>query len=196
MRYLSHAEMMRVFQRACTRAGVKVAHSRGFNPHPRMSLVLPRSVGVESDDEMLCLRFDENTTEFNAEALSSELPSGIEITSVNLVPANTIPKPCSARYFIKTKGKDAVDSREKLIEGLLAREEIVVERRTGKGTDTRQVDVRPFIESIDGGPTGIFVDCGISSAGTIRVDEILGLLKLEIKDLQGPVRRLSVKYNN
>jgi radical SAM-linked protein len=196
LRYLSHAEMMRVFRRACARAKVKVAHSQGFNPHPRMSLVLPRSVGVESDDEMLCLRLDENTPEFNAGALSSELPEGIEIVSVNVTPANTVPKPSSVRYFMETRTSDTVNSRQELVEELLTRDEIVVERRVGKGPDTRQVDVRPFIESIDSGPTGIFVDCRISEAGTIRIDEILGLLKLEIKDLQGPVRRLSVKYNN
>ena len=55
LRFLSHAETMSVFQRACVRAGIPVRHSEGFNPRPRMSLPLPRSVGVESDDELLVL---------------------------------------------------------------------------------------------------------------------------------------------
>ena len=68
MRYLSHAETMRMFQRALVRAGVKVSYSQGFNPHLKMSLVLPRSMGVESDDEILCLWLeegDENIPEVN-----------------------------------------------------------------------------------------------------------------------------------
>ena len=75
MRFLSHAETMRLFQRACVRAGVKVAYSQGYNPHQRMSLVLPRSVGVESDDELLCLWLAEGHTGIDAEALKSALPS-------------------------------------------------------------------------------------------------------------------------
>jgi len=55
LRFLSHAETLRVCQRACARAGVPVKHTMGFNPHPRLSLPLPRSVGVESDDELLVL---------------------------------------------------------------------------------------------------------------------------------------------
>ncbi|MBN2271219.1 MAG: DUF2344 domain-containing protein, partial [Sedimentisphaerales bacterium] len=53
LRFLSHAETMKVFQRACARAGLDVAHTEGFNPRPRLSLPLPRSVGVESDEELL-----------------------------------------------------------------------------------------------------------------------------------------------
>jgi radical SAM-linked protein len=56
LRYLSHAETLRLFQRACARAGVNLQYSQGFNPRPKLSLALPRSVGVESDDEMLILR--------------------------------------------------------------------------------------------------------------------------------------------
>jgi len=55
LRYISHAEMLKVFQRAFARAGIKVRHSQGFNPHPKLSLPLPRPVGVESDDELLCV---------------------------------------------------------------------------------------------------------------------------------------------
>lgn len=55
LRFLSHAETLRLFQRACVRAGLALRYSEGFNPHPKLSLPLPRSVGVESDDELLCL---------------------------------------------------------------------------------------------------------------------------------------------
>ncbi len=196
MRYLSHAETMRVFQRACVRAGVKMMYSQGFNPHPRMSLVLPRNVGVESDDEMLCLRIEEGARGLDTEALKNELPEGIEIVSVNMSHSKSVPEPNSVRYFIKTK-EDCSGNREKEpIEGLLARDKIVVERRIGKGPDTRPVDVRPFLESIIAQPAGFVVDCRVSTTGTIRVDEILGLLKLEVKDLKEPVRRLSIQYAN
>ncbi|MFH1371911.1 MAG: TIGR03936 family radical SAM-associated protein [Planctomycetota bacterium] len=196
LRYLSHAETMRVFQRACVRARIKVAYSQGFNPHPRMSLVLPRSVGVESDDEMLCLRLEEDGAGFDADALKNEVPDGIEIFSVTMSGSKNVPGPSSARYLIKTREEHADERMKERIEELLAGDKIVVERRSGEGSRVKLVDVRPFLESINMETADIIVDCKISPAGTIRVDEMLSLLQLEVKDLARPVRRMSVQYTD
>jgi len=192
---LSHAETMRVFQRACVRAGVKVAYSQGFNPHPRMSLVLPRSVGVESDDEMLCLRLEEEGAGFDTEMLKNEVPEGIEIFSVTTSRSKNVPEPSSVRYLIKVRPGLADESMKERIKGLLASDKIVVDRRSGEDLRIKHIDVRPYLESIDVEAEGIVVDCKVSPAGTIRVDEILSLLQLEVKDLAGPVRRVSVQYS-
>jgi len=193
MRYLSHAEMMRLFQRACVRAGVGVAYSQGFNPHQRMSLVLPRSVGVESDDEMIYVRLEEDASGFDVEALTRELPEGIEIISAQVNQTKSIPSPDSVKYLVKTKEDCAVDNN--YIEGLLANGEIIVERRTGENSRVKPTDVRPFLKSIIAEKTDIIVECKVSPAGTIRVDEILDLLKLRVEDLTWPVRRVSVQYS-
>ncbi len=194
MRYLSHAETMRVFQRACVRAGVKVAYSQGFNPHQRMSLVLPRSVGVESDDEMLCLRLEGEGAGFDAEALKNEVPAGIKIVSAEISRSKNVPEPTSVRYLIEVKPELADESMKERIKGLLAGDKIVIERRGGKGLRIKSVDVRPFLESINVEAEGIIVDCRVSPSGTIRVDEILSLLQLGVEDLAGPVRRMSVQW--
>ena len=62
LRFLSHAQTLMVFRRACIRAGIKIQYSQGFNPRPRLSLPLPRPVGVASDDELLCLRVRKSTS--------------------------------------------------------------------------------------------------------------------------------------
>ncbi|MBW7991664.1 MAG: DUF2344 domain-containing protein, partial [Planctomycetes bacterium] len=46
LRFISHAQTLSVFQRACVRAGIEIRYSQGFNPRPRLSLPLPRPVGV------------------------------------------------------------------------------------------------------------------------------------------------------
>ncbi|MBE3142830.1 MAG: DUF2344 domain-containing protein [Planctomycetes bacterium] len=214
LRFLSHAETMRLFQRACVRAGVKVAYSQGYNPHQRMSLVLPRSVGVESDDELLCLWLAEGQadpvarpswpclsragspchTGIDNEALKGELPDGIEIVSVETSQAKNVPEPISARYIMKVQGQYVDDNARRRIEEILASDKVVVDRRTGENSRTKPVDVRPFLESIKAEAGEFTVDCKISQAGTIRVDEILGLLHLKTADLTGPVRRTNVKY--
>lgn len=51
--YISHLDLMRVFQRAFKRAGLALTHSKGFNPRPSVSIALPLSLGVESHCELL-----------------------------------------------------------------------------------------------------------------------------------------------
>jgi radical SAM-linked protein len=183
---------MRVFQRACVRAGAPLVYSEGFNPHPRMSLVLPRSVGVESDDELLCLWLVVEGG-LDAETLNNELPEGIEIASTEISRLNKVPEPVSVNYLISLRE----DKKAELnTDELLASKMILVQRSSGKGTKTKHVDVRPFIKSINTNAKDIVVECAISPAGTIRVDEILGLLKVNTEDLAEPVKRVKVEWKN
>ena len=51
--WMSHLDLMRLFQRAFKRAGLPLTHTQGFNPRPSVSIALPLSVGVESCCELL-----------------------------------------------------------------------------------------------------------------------------------------------
>lgn len=51
--FISHLDLMRLFQRAFKRAGLQLTHTQGFNPRPSVSIALPLSVGVESYCELL-----------------------------------------------------------------------------------------------------------------------------------------------
>ena len=51
--WISHLDLMRVFQRAFKRAGLPLTHTQGYNPRPSVSIALPLSVGVESHCELL-----------------------------------------------------------------------------------------------------------------------------------------------
>ena len=51
--YMSHLDLMRVFQRAFKRAGLHLTHTQGFSPRPSVSIALPMSVGMESVCELL-----------------------------------------------------------------------------------------------------------------------------------------------
>ena len=56
--YISHLDLMRVFQRSFKRAGLPLTHTQGFNPRPSVSIALPLSVGVESNCELLDFDLD------------------------------------------------------------------------------------------------------------------------------------------
>ena len=51
--WMSHLDLMRLFQRAFKRAGLPLTHTQGYNPRPSVSIALPLSVGVESVCELL-----------------------------------------------------------------------------------------------------------------------------------------------
>ena len=51
--YISHLDLMRLFQRSFKRAGLPLTHTKGFNPRPSVSIALPLSLGVASGDRFL-----------------------------------------------------------------------------------------------------------------------------------------------
>lgn len=59
--WISHLDLMRLFQRAFKRAGLSLTHTQGFNPRPSVSIALPLSVGVESVCELLDFTLDGET---------------------------------------------------------------------------------------------------------------------------------------
>ncbi len=56
--WISHLDLMRVFQRSFKRAGLHLTHTQGFNPRPSVSIALPLSVGVQSICELLDFDLD------------------------------------------------------------------------------------------------------------------------------------------
>ena len=51
--WISHLDLMRLFQRAFKRAGLPLTHTQGYSPRPSVSIAMPLSVGVESVCELL-----------------------------------------------------------------------------------------------------------------------------------------------
>lgn len=85
MRFISHLDLMRLFQRAMRRAGLPIAMTEGFSPHPKMSFKRALKLGVESDNEEALFYINGwiKPEEFK-ERLQSQLPDGIIITSAGI----------------------------------------------------------------------------------------------------------------
>ena len=200
LRFLSHKETFSVFQRAFIRAGINLRYSQGFNPRPKLSLPLPRTVGVECDEDLLCVGLAdiEQGDNLNIEELqnnlSAQLPCGCKLLGVNAIETKKAHKAVSAVYIFPIQKVALSKQTKEAAEKLPSIDQLYIDRRTDAKGNTRRVNVAGFIESVKINSADIVVKCKISSAGTIRVDEISNLLELDGSMLTGPVRRTAVKW--
>lgn len=196
LRFLSHAETVRVFQRACARAGLDVAYSRGFNPRPKISLPLPRSVALACQDEICLLRLNHAAAALNPQTLKDRLnekmPCGIDLLDAQLLRRDISFHKGTAVYRLTVGPQQSSRQLTQRASQLLQADTLVMTRQPGAATKTRTVDVRRFLESIEVHNLTVVVRAEFSPKGSIRVDEILSLLRLEPDCLDGPVTRIRV----
>jgi radical SAM-linked protein len=201
-RFLSHAQTTEVFRRACARAQIPLKYSLGFNPRPKMTLPLPRTVGVESNDDLLCLGISTDTDhdiEQIRTQLAQQLPEGFELTAITSAEAKTSFIPILANYVFDVSSPLGTEKLDKLADELLGSDSLELQRTSGPRSRTRIVNVREFLESIhiektDPGNVRISVTCKCGPKGSIRVDEIMKLLLLEADQIVGPIRRNDIKW--
>jgi len=91
IRFLSHLEVIQVFFRAFRRAGIKLHHSHGFNPVPKVSFSPALPVGTESLAEYLDVDLIEPVTDAAEFMLriNRQLPAGFQILTVADMPDKT-----------------------------------------------------------------------------------------------------------
>lgn len=187
IRFLSHQEALRVVQRALLRSGADLIYSQGYNPRPKLSLPLPKSVGLASEDELFCAQIackggdGENTAMFKN--IAAQLPEGFSLTELIVHNGRVAYQPLEAEYLVFINDAEElvkVSSQADKLNGLiLAGEEMAIERTLDEKGSVKTVDVGKFLKSFEQVPEGIRVVSKITDRGTIRPDEILRLLSLE-----------------
>src|SRR3989304_4165372 len=89
VKFISHLDVMRFWERAFRRARIPLAYSEGFNPHPRISLAVPLAVGVTSEAELMDVFVSRTVSpHWFTDAVRQQLPAGIEILGVQQVGLN------------------------------------------------------------------------------------------------------------
>jgi len=151
--YISHLDLVRTLERAFRRAGLPIAYSEGFNPHPRFSFAAPLPVGVEGLAEVLDVEMQVSVDHRDlAERLNGALPPGLAVLDVTVVSDNT-PAPMAelnmAGYIVHLDEDDLPGPLPAgAVQDFLIKEHIEVTR---KGRDGREKirDIRPGILKLD-----------------------------------------------
>ena len=150
IKFISHLDIMRLWERAFRRAGIPLAYSEGFSPHPRISLAAPLPVGVTSEAELMDVWVTKWVSPhwFTAEA-SQQLPPDIKILGVYQV-APTMPSLQSqvrySEYRVEVEDDREAKAIESAISNLLSSEHLPWHHQ--RDTGQRSYDLRALIDDL------------------------------------------------
>jgi radical SAM-linked protein len=181
LKYISHLDLMRLWERVCRRAGVPLAYSHGFNPRPKITIAAALPVGFTSRGEVMDVILERPISPLNfAKSLAPHLPPGLELLSVEEVYAK-LPslqsQVRSAEYRVTVSWNGSREELEEKLQGLLSAERLLRQRR-GQDYDLRPLIEGLWVEGKEGDSWVLGMRLRAGSEGTGRPDEVLEALDL------------------
>jgi radical SAM-linked protein len=148
--YISHLDLMRLWERALRRAGIPVAYSEGFNPRPRLSFASPLAVGTTSESELLDILLAQRiSTEHFVSSMSRQLPGGIDIHQVwevGIKVPSLQSQVAIAEYTVIASTHRSTDEAKSAVQDFLNLDHMEWEHVRDK--KTRQYDIRTLVKNI------------------------------------------------
>ena len=151
--YTSHLDIMRLFNRVIKRAGIKLAYSHGFNPHPKMVFAQPLSLGYTGLNEYIEIETTEDHEPgYIAEKLSELMPPGLDIKGCErmaegrkTLAAMTV----AAEYMIEIPLAEPVDMSDgEIAELYMSQDRIITLKKQKKKKVSVEIDIKPMIRQL------------------------------------------------
>jgi radical SAM-linked protein len=178
LRFTSHRDFSRAFERAVFRARVPIAYSSGFNPHPRISYAGAAPTGSASEAEYLEIALAEVVDPSRiAEELGAALPDGLDLLDVVESPGGSLADLLQASQWQVDLAAPLAESTA-AVEEFLATESVPVQRMTKKGM--REFDCRAAVVSLSAeeAPAGSRLLVGLRhTVPAVRPDDVLSGLR-------------------
>ncbi|OGO03484.1 MAG: hypothetical protein A2Y59_03875 [Chloroflexi bacterium RBG_13_52_14] len=183
LKYITHLDLMRLWQRVLRRANIPLIYSQGFSPHPRISLAAPLAIGVTSSSELMDIYLERRLSpHFFIKSVKEQLPRGIDILEVAEVGVG-LPSLQSQLRFAEYKVVLDADKKPKEVEAaicsLLESDSLPWQHTRDK--EIRKYDLRTLIEDIwliESSPpefaVGMRLRC--DSDGTGRPEQVVSAL--------------------
>ncbi|MCK4738860.1 MAG: TIGR03960 family B12-binding radical SAM protein, partial [Deltaproteobacteria bacterium] len=214
MKFIGHLDTSRALFRAIIRAGLPLRYSQGFHPHPKIALLNPLPLGIESLDEYMDLELDilgsgqggGISTDSIKDRLNATLPKGLKITSAKYIPLQ-LPSLSvmmkAQKYIVNLKdGSSGLNIEPARINGILRdflNSEEVVLRIKRKGKE-REMDIRQILEDIEFNPSELTLGFTLikgEGAGIKPVEALSHLLGLSLQETSLiPITKTATVLNN
>lgn len=179
VRFLSHLDNVRVIERTIRRAELPVEYSLGFHPHMKLSFGPPLQLGYSSEAEYFDLQLERPFDTVMAAALNKELPPGFFILDSRGVIDNKVSLSGRLNRAVYQVFLEKNENHAAIIESLLTRDSIEIER-VGK-EETKTVDIRGAVFSLEyrlesetePGMAEIYMELGVGQGGYARPTEVI-----------------------
>ena len=196
LRFASHRDLARALERALRRAQVPMAFSAGFSPHPKVSYMGAAPTGAASEAEYFEIGLSRRCDpEQVRAALDASLPAGIDVlecVEAGEGAGSLADRIDATRWRVDLPGVDAGELTAAVAK-LLARDEVMVAKRTKNGT--RDVDARAAVVTAS---VAEEAGCAILQVvvrqltPTVRPDDVMAALAV-VADLHPPLPPRAVR---
>ena len=190
VKYISHLDLMRVFERAMRRADLPLDYSLGFNPRPKLSIAAPAAVGLTAEAELMDINLTRPVgMDDLARSLNNSLPAAIRILAVgplDLAAPSFQSLVTAAEYRVTVYASESREEITNRISEMMAQEQIIRTRQRKDGV--KEYDLRPLVrgvevEGCEAGKSYLKMDLANGPQGSGRPEEVvlaLGLPALPI----------------
>lgn len=180
-RFMSHLDLVRTMHRAFLRAGLPIAYSQGFNPHPRVSFGSALAVGLTSEGEYLDMELrKEMPLQEIREKSDASLPPGIKVLCMKEIEGTkkeslgAIINMARYRVFIPIKTSFSETELQRALDWFCSQEELMVTRKTKKGE--KSLDIKEGIYWLKGyiKDDGLFLEMNLKTGnnGNVKPEEV------------------------
>jgi len=183
VRFISHLDTLRCWERVFRRASIPLEYTQGFSPHPKIAVAVPLAVGVTGDAELMDIWLRKWMPPQSAMMLvRREIPSGFVLLDAWEVPVGAPGLQASlrtARYRCVAVHPEGVAAAHRAVEVFLQSESVVYSFT--RQEETRSIDLRPLVHAIavepgPGDSCRMDLNVSIGQEGSARPDHVLGVL--------------------
>ena len=160
VKFIGHLDVLRYFQKAVRRSGLKIAYSQGFHPHQIMSFASPLGVGITSEGEYMDMELTADyTPQEIVEALNTAMVEGFTVLSARILPEpengrkreTAMSLVTAADYYVMVKETDtffknmSLEALQEAWERFYSQESIPVIKIVKKSNKETSIDLKPFL---------------------------------------------------
>jgi radical SAM-linked protein len=182
LRWISHRDLMRVWERLFRRAGVALSMTEGFHPKPRINFPSALAVGIAGLDELVEIDLaEQHTADSLREAIEPQLPPGMAIGAIEFLPDLQHKAHVTHVTFqlgVPPERRVALSER---ISQLLAETSFMIQR-DGRKTP---LDLRPLIDHLSLDGEILRMRLRVDREGSARPREVLAALAIDDLEFQG-----------